>query len=298
MEVMAEGPRIARPATSSARYVIVVIESIQGKVSDMRFLSVLVMAGLAGCSVYSPDAGHEVVLIEKPMIFGHGGVDPQPVTTGRTFAAITTDGVDVYMQPQRYEQELDDTMSADGVPLGFHAIINLQVTNSVTMVKNFGPNWYKNNVEQEFAQQVRQAVRKRGMNEVAINTSAIDAVDSEVEAGMSAYLIAKGLPVKLITMTVGRANPPDAIKNQRIETAAQEQRVQTEKQIAQAEEQRKNAETARAAADNAYRQAIGLTPEQYVQLKRIEMEVKVCSEGKCTFIENAGAMPALSLSTR
>ena len=85
------------------------------------------------------------------MIFGHGGVDPQPVTTGRTFAAITTDGVDVYMQPKRYEQELDDTMSADGVPLGFHAIINLQVTNSVTMVKNFGPDWYKNNVEQEFA---------------------------------------------------------------------------------------------------------------------------------------------------
>jgi regulator of protease activity HflC (stomatin/prohibitin superfamily) len=263
----------------------------------MRFLAVLAMAVLAGCSVYSPDAGHEVVLIEKPMIFGHGGVDPQPVTTGRTFAAITTDGVDVYMQPKRYEQELDDTMSADGVPLGFHAIINLQVTNSVTMVKNFGPDWYKNNVEQEFAQQVRQAVRKRGMNEVAINTSAIDAVDSEVEAGMSAYLVAKGLPVKLITMTVGRANPPDAIKNQRIETAAQEQRVQTEKQIAQAEEQRKNAETARAAADNAYRQAIGLTPEQYVQLKRIEMEVKVCSEGKCTFIENAGAMPALSLAT-
>ncbi len=154
----------------------------------MRFLAVLAMAVLAGCSIYSPDAGHEVVLIEKPMLFGHGGVDPQPVTTGRTFAAITTDGVDVYMQPKRYEQELDDTMSADGVPLGFHAIINLQVTNSVTMVKNFGPDWYKNNVEQEFAQQVRQAVRKRGMNEVAINTSAIDAVDSEVEAGMSAYL--------------------------------------------------------------------------------------------------------------
>ena len=44
------------------------------------------------------------------------------------------------------------------MPLDFHAIINLQVTDAVTIVKNFGPNWYKNNVEQEFAQQVRQAV--------------------------------------------------------------------------------------------------------------------------------------------
>jgi regulator of protease activity HflC (stomatin/prohibitin superfamily) len=261
-------------------------------------MKILILAGalfIGACSVYSPDAGHQVVLIEKPWFFGHGGVDSEPVMTGRSFTAVTTDGVDVYMQPQRYEQELDDTMSADGVPLGFHAIINLQVTDAVTLVKNFGPNWYKNNVEQEFAQQVRQAVRLRGMNEMAIKTTAVDAVNHEVETGMATYLKDKGLPVKLITMTVGRANPPDAIKNQRIETAAQEQRVQTEKQIALAEDQRKNAETSRAAADNAYRQAIGLSPEQYVQLKRIEMEFKVCSEGKCTFIENGNAVPAFGV---
>jgi len=65
----------------------------------------------------------------------------------------------------------------------------------------------------------------------------------------------------------------------------QEQRIQTEQQTKLAEVQRKSAEEARAAADNAYRQAIGLSPEQYVQLKRIEMENRVCADGKCTFIE-------------
>jgi hypothetical protein len=262
----------------------------------MKFISVMFIATLvSGCSVYAPDAGHEVVLIEKPWFFGHGGVDSESVKTGRAWAAYTTEGVDVYMQPQRYEQVLEDTMSADGVPLGFHAVINLQVTDAVVMVKNFVPNWYPNNVEQEFAQLVRQAVRKRGMNEMAISTTAIDAVDSEVAAGMTAYLKDKALPVRIITMTVGRANPPDAIKNQRIATAEQEQRVQTEKQIKLAEDQRKNAEESRAAADNAYRQALGLSPEQYVQLKRIEMETKVCDAGKCTFIENSGAALALNV---
>jgi regulator of protease activity HflC (stomatin/prohibitin superfamily) len=255
----------------------------------------MLCAILAGCSVYTPDAGHEVVLISKPWFFGHGGVQDSPVTTGRTWAAVTTDGVDVYMQPERYEEDLPDTMSADGVPLGFHAIINLQVTDSVTLIKNFGPNWYKNNVEQEFAQLVRQAVRKRGMNEVAINTTAVEAVDEEVAHGMANYVGEKGLPVKIITMTVGRANPPDAIKNQRVETATQEQRVQTEKQIKLAEDQRKTAEESRAAADNAYRQAIGLSPEQYVQLKRIEMERSICEAGKCTFIESASSVPTIAL---
>jgi regulator of protease activity HflC (stomatin/prohibitin superfamily) len=261
----------------------------------MKRLAVLLALLLTGCSTYAPDAGHEVVLIEKPLIFGHGGVDPDPVKTGRTFTAITTEGVDVSMQPQRFEANLPDTMTSDGVPISFHAIITLQVTNSVDLVKSFGANWYENNVEQPFAQFVRQAVRKHGMNETAISTTALDAIDAEIRDNLNQFIKDKQLPVRLITMTVGRANPPDAIKNQRIETAAQEQRVQTEKQIKLAEDQRKAAEESRAAADNAYRQAIGLSPEQYVQLKRIEMELKVCAEAKCTFIENGGALPTFNV---
>ena len=81
---------------------------------------------LQACSVYSPDAGHEVVLIEKPWVFGHGGVDADPVKPGRTFTAVTTDGIDVYMQPQKFDTEMHDTMTSDGVPISFHAIADTQ----------------------------------------------------------------------------------------------------------------------------------------------------------------------------
>jgi len=261
----------------------------------MKYLVMLIAVGLGGCSVYSPDAGHEVVLIEKPWIFGHGGVDSDPVKPGRAFGAITTEGVDVYMQPQKFDTEMHDTMTSDGVPISFHAIVVLQVTDSVVLIKNFGANWYRNNLEEQFKTMVRQAVRKRGMNETAISTTALDAIDAEIRDALKEFIKEKGLPIQLVTMTVGRANPPDAIKNQRIETATQEQRIQTEQQTKLAEVQRKSAEEARAAADNAYRQAIGLSPEQYVQLKRIEMENRVCADGKCTFIENAGAVPTFSV---
>ena len=251
----------------------------------------------AGCSVYSPDAGHEVVLIEKPIIFGHGGINPEPVKTGRTFAAFTTEGVDVYMQPQKYETELQDTMTSDGVPITFHAIVVLQVIDSVALIRGFGPDWYANNLEEPFKTMVRQAVRKRGMNETAISTTALDAIDAEIRDQLVAFIHDKSLPVKLITMTVGRANPPDAIKNQRIETAAQEQRVNTERQVKLAEDARAQAEASRAAADNAYRQALGLSPEQFIQLEMIKMQAIACGpQGKasCTFIQN-GATPVLNL---
>src|SRR5438105_3596623 len=237
----------------------------------MKYLMMLSALGLVGCSVYSPDAGHEIVLIEKPWIFGHGGVDSDPVKPGRTFAAITTEGVDVYMQPQKFDTEMHDTMTSDGVPISFHAIVVLQVADSVSLIKNFGPDWYKNNVEEQFKTMVRQAVRKRGMNETAISTTALDQIDSEIRDNLVGFFKDKSLPVKLITMTVGKANPPDAIRNQRIETAAQEQRIQTEKQTKLAEDQRRAAEQSRADADNAYRESMHLSPEQFIQLKAIEM---------------------------
>jgi regulator of protease activity HflC (stomatin/prohibitin superfamily) len=262
----------------------------------VKGLSVLCLLALAGCSVYSPDAGHEVVLIEKPWFFGHGGVNPVPVQTGRSFAAITTEGVDVNMQPQKRETEMQDTMTSDGVPISFHAIVVLQVADSVSLIKGFGQRWYENNLEEPFKTMVRQAVRKRGMNETAISTTALDAIDAEIRDALTEFIKSKGLPVKLVTMTIGRANPPDAIKNQRIETATQEQRIQTEKQVTLAEQQRAKAEEARAAADNAYREAMHLSPDQFIELEGIKMQRAVCGEGRstCTFIATA-ATPVYNL---
>jgi SPFH domain / Band 7 family len=253
---------------------------------------------LVACSRFAPDAGHEIVLVKKPWFFGHGGVDPEPVKAGLSYGAVSTEGIDVNMQPQKFEADLPDTMTSDGVPISFHAIMMLQVTDSVTLVKSFGPNWYENNLQQPFATMVRQAVRKRGMNETAISTTAIDAIDAEIREGLSSFIRDKSLPVRLVTVTVGKANPPNAIKNQRIETSTQEQRIQTEQQRRLAEDQRKLAEESRAAADNAYREAMHLTPEQFIELQRINMQREVCgaeSKTTCTFIQN-GATPVYNLA--
>jgi regulator of protease activity HflC (stomatin/prohibitin superfamily) len=264
----------------------------------MKVLLIALATLAAGCSSFAPDPGHEIVLVKKPMLIGHGGVDPEPVKTGRSFGAPTTQGIDVYMQPQKLEVELPDTMTSDGVPITFHAIIVIQVMDSVGLIKNFGENWYANNMQEPFKTMVRQAVRKRGMNETAISTKALDDIDAEIKETLTAFIADKKLPVQLVTMTVGRANPPDSIKNQRIETATQEQRIQTEKQFKLAEDQRMQAEQSRANADNAYREAMHLSPEQFIQLETIKMQNRVCGpDGKanCTFIQN-GTMPVYNLN--
>ena len=246
----------------------------------------------------APNVGEQAVLVDKPILFGHEGVREKPVDPGRTYVWWTTDHITVNMQPRQYVVHFDDLMSMDGVPLDFDSALRLQVLDSVKLVRNFGVNWYEKNVEAEFRNRVRQAVRKHGMNETAIDTTAIDAIDREVSQEMERYLESAGLPVKLIQVTVGKANPPDSIKNQRIETAAQQQRILSEKERKKAEDERKNAETSRAAADNAYRQAMSLSPEQFLQLEQIKMLREVGNSGKATLIMSGGVMPTVEVGKK
>lgn len=261
-------------------------------------LLLTVVGSVIGLTTAEPDAGHEAVLVEKPFLFGSGGVDDTPITTGRKFIARTTTAIYINMQPQQFPVHFDDLMSSDGVPLDFDAVIRLQVTNSVILIKNFGPHWYDNNIEKEFANRVRQAVRKHGMNDTAISTSAIEAIDDEVSKAMETYIKSAGLPLKLIQITVGKANPPDSVKDQRIETAAQEQRALTEQKRKLAEDQRKEAEKSRAEADNAFRNAMDMSPEQYLRLENIKMQRDVCAGGKCTFILTDGKVSPIINANR
>jgi hypothetical protein len=65
-----------------------------------------------------------------------------------------------------------------------------------------------------------------------------------------------------------------------------------------AEDQRMAAEQSRANADNAYREAMHLSPEQFIQLETIKMQSIVCGplgKATCTFIQN-GAAPVYNLN--
>ena len=263
--------------------------------------------GLTGCTVASPDAGHEAVWVEKPLIFGHGGVDPNPVMPGREFGAFTSQAVDVNMLPQRIDMEFDDMMTRSGVPVSFHVVATFTITDPVKLVSKFGADYddkagwgfWNRTVDQPLRTAVRDSVKKRDMQEMAISQTAADDVGKEVSTAAIQIVQRTGVPILFSAINVGRVNPPDAIKNQRIETAAQEQRAITEQQTKLAEDQRKAAEQSRAAADNAYREAMQLSPDQFLQLERIKMQRDVCAHGTtCTFFIGGGASPVIDVGRR
>ena len=280
--------------------------------NDKRLWALAAIAfwGCTGCSVAAPDAGHQVVWVEKPMFFGHGGIDSDPVTTGRSYGGLTSQASDVNMQPQRVDMEFDDMMTKSGVPVSFHVVLSFKITDAVKMVTQYGVdrdsdgNWgfWQRNLDQPIRTAVRDSVKKRDMQEMAIDQTASDAVGKEVTEAANRIVIEAGIPIMFPPdeINVGRVNPPDAIKNQRIETAAQEQRAITEQQTKLAEDQRKAAEQSRAAADNAYREAMQLSPDQFLQLERIKMQRDVCAHGgtNCTFFIGGGASPVIDVGRK
>jgi regulator of protease activity HflC (stomatin/prohibitin superfamily) len=176
-------------------------------------------------------------------------------------------------------------MSSVGVPLDFDATLVTQTTDALDLVKRFGPKWYENNIYSEVLSYVRDEVKKHGMNETAIATTAAAEIDSNVSTRIEAYLKANRFPVRLVRFTLGKANPPDSIKDQRVATAASQQKVQTLKQEVLAEEQRAISEAKRAAADRAYQQGLGLTSDQYMEKLKLDTLKEVCGDNNCTFIQ-------------
>lgn len=277
----------------------------------MRLVAVVAVVCVVGvaCSTVEPDAGHEGVLVRKPMFVGSGGVDPAPVKAGLKYVALTTTGIDVNMLPQRVDVIFDDLMTSDGVPIDFHSVVTYQVIDSVKLVRDFGgdikppsdtnsagvPGFWVRSLDQPFRTAVRDSVKGHGMNEMAIQATAAEAVDDAVTKHLLAIVKDTGVPVKILDVSLGRANPPDAILHQRVETAAQEQRINTEKQRKLAEDQRKMAEESRAAADQAYNLKMGLSTEQYVALQALQMQRDVCAKGGCTFLFGGNATPLINL---
>lgn len=248
------------------------------------------------------EPGHELVFNAKPVIFmWTGGVNSTPLREGSGFAAPTTSTIDVNMLPTTYDEEFKDIMPKDNNPVDYHAAVRLRIVDSVGMVKNFGTNWYKDNLQRPFQTMNRQELRQYSMPELALQQEVVLSVEQTLKRQLTDYVkgihrkdgTPGGLPVEVQDVTLGRISPQQEIVNSYNETGVQQQRAKTEHQRALAEDARKEAETKRAQADRSYQDAMGLTAGQYIQL----MQIKMCAEkqGGCTVILNGAGTPVVSV---
>lgn len=253
------------------------------------FLVVSLLVGLTGCNVVSVDPGTESVLVDKPYVFGHGGVRPEPVKEGRIITWASTADINLVITPQTVHVTFDDFSSKDNILLDFDTALQYRITDSVKLIEKYGAtNWFKNNVQSQYASIVREAVKGQTMSDMMSNPTTASTVDKEVTNAIRALVKERGLPVEILDVTLGRARPNEDVLKQMNETAAQQQRQKTLVAATVAEEQRAKEQEARAEADNAYRNKLGMTIEQYSAVTIATINADACKAAKACYIVPSG----------
>lgn len=248
------------------------------KKSMLSVLSLCLMLGMNSCINVAPGAGEEAVLIHKPYIFGHGGIDEKPVETGRQYEWFSTSYVIVSMLPQKFDEKLDDAASNDNTLLDFNTQIQLQVEDnkSPVLIKNYGKNWYVNVIQEVYRNTVRNYISKFGPFDLMSNREVLDSINFAVKNDMERYIdelsVKSGeLPIDVVNVVVGRAIPNEKQKAEMDNTAAATQAKRTEESRYEMLKAKEAAERQRAIADKAYQVEMGLSADQFIQLKAWEV---------------------------
>jgi hypothetical protein len=243
-------------------------------IAGLSCLSVL----LSGCTTVAPEAGEEGVKVHKPWIFGTGGIDMTPVETGLEYTWLSTDYVIVNMLPRAYDEDLDDATSNDNTLLDFNTQIQLQVKDnkSPVLIKNYGVDWYNSVIKEAYRNTVRGYISKYGPFDLMSNREVLDSINLFVKNDIQNYISLLSskqgeLPIDVVNVVVGRAIPNERQKAAMDATAAATQAKRTEESRREMLVAREAAERQRAIADKAYQEELGLTTDQFIQLRAWEI---------------------------
>lgn len=239
-------------------------------------LTVFLLLGLAGLFFTGcgkdVEAGHEGVMVKKPF-FGEGGVDETPLEPGFHSLAPTTDLIQVKMLPVQTKEVFDDLITRDNNPVDFDVYITYQIQKgkSPIIIKNFGENWYSINLSSQIRNIVRNNAKTYTMFELTTNPVVSEKIERELETSITKYVSKKNIPVNIINIAIGKVNPPREVIDETAKTAAQVQRVKTETERVKAEQARILAEKAKGEADLSYIKNSGITVDQYIRMREIEL---------------------------
>lgn len=246
-----------------------------------------------GCTIVSVNAGEEAVLVKKPFVFGHGGIVPEVVTTGRSYVALSTSKYYYSTLPQTVKESFEDLATDGGAPVDFDLYITTQIEKggSVVIHGSFGKTWYTVNVRPTIRSTVRNEVRKYTLDELRMSPAATIAIQDTVEVLLQNLIKELGLPVLSKNVSLGKAVPPDEVLAETARTAAQKQRSKTQDQRTIAERSRKAAEAAAAEADKEYAKEFHMTTKQFLENKKLDI---IASKENVTVIMG-GAIPMANI---
>lgn len=253
------------------------------KKTFMIFVGLLMtMCMFNSCSLAKVDGDEEGVFIKQPYFFGrkHSGVQTEALTQGSEWKVFSTDFVTYKKIPVKYTETFDDVFCDDNTPLDLSAHIMLKIIDGKSPIlhKNYGTEWYDNNVKENFREIVRNFISTYNMYTLVSDREVYDQVKVDITEKMQAYFnklnATAEFPIIISNVVVDKAKPNDMVMEELNKTAAMAQQKITQQRQQEMEDQRKITEKKRADADVEYMKSMGLTPEAFIKLRYAEIELQ------------------------
>lgn len=232
----------------------------------------------SSCSRQTVEEDEVGVYILKPWFFGSGGVDSEPLLQGSSWVALSTGMVTLKKVPIKYAESFDDVMSDDNTPVDLQSYVILQVDaeRAPILLKNYGQDWYNNNIRETFRKFIRDRVSNYAMFKLTSDRETCQLIEEEATALLQEYFdklnTEKEFPVKIQSIIVDRAKPNGDVLEEINRTASQIQAKKTQTERISMEQEREKAERAKALADRAYMRESGMSPDQFIQFRAVEVD--------------------------
>ena len=256
---------------------------------------VFIMSFTQSCTVVDPNPGEVAVLVDKPILFGNGGIRHETWPTGRQYTWVSTDWEKYVVTPIMYEEHFENIMTSDNNPVSFSAYIKISVKgdSAAYLHEKFLKEWYKNNVQPKFRTKVRDKSCSHKMFELTTDRIVTAKMETDLEHEMVIYVNGIKLPVIIDEVNIGSVAPQPDVLAEIANTAVKIQNQKTQDAEEQAQIKRQGAEEKRAIADMAYKNKMGLSNDQFVQLEAIKMYGKAAGKGT-TFL--FGNIPGVTIN--
>lgn len=232
----------------------------------------------SSCSLCVVDGGEEGVFIKQPLFFGKGGIQEEALTQGSEWKVFSTSFVKYSTVNTRYSVSFDDIATDETTPLDItaHLFLKIKEGKSPILHKNYGVNWYDNNIKDVFSKHIRNFVSMHDMRTLISERDCYETIEKQLKDDMTDHITelskTKELPIEVINIVIDKAKPNKDVLDELNNTAIYMQQKQTElmKQAMQVE--RKKTEHLRALADKEYQNTMGFTPTQFISLRALELE--------------------------
>lgn len=244
-------------------------------------LTVLFMSlSFTSCDLCTVDGGEEGVFIKKPWFFGKGGVDHQALTSGSEWKVWSTDYVVYSVINTKYTEIFDDTATNETTTVDMNAHIFLRITPGKAPIlhENYGVNWYDNNIKEIFRKYVKDFASRYDMITLVSQREIYDEIEPIIEQQMIDHINrlseTKELPIEVVDVIVDKAMANEGVREELNNTAIYMQQRNTQIMKQEMEIARRETEHLRALADREYQITMGFTPQQFIMLRGLELEMQ------------------------